>query len=263
MVLKDILTIFPQVKLANWQKTVIILGIFLVLDLAGLTPPITTAINRNLLPVKKVWIGGFNQVFGFWKDVEKLPKAIQRIQDLELRLAETSASLAELESLRRENEELKFLLNNTDRIGERVVLTSPIVAFARPAIAAGSAEGVQVGSAVLSRDILLGQVSAVSAHEARIALLSSKDARSVLAKTSLGTMGLIRGDGKKIIFDEVAKTEPLMVGERIITAGQPQIEQNLSIGRITKIIDSPSASVKQAIVEQYVSFFEVPLVEIR
>src|SRR3989339_1822867 len=80
MVLKDILTIFPQVKLANWQKTVIILGIFLVLDLAGLTPPITTAINRNLLPVKKVWIGGFNQVFGFWKDVEKLPKAIQRIQ---------------------------------------------------------------------------------------------------------------------------------------------------------------------------------------
>ncbi|MFH2118399.1 MAG: rod shape-determining protein MreC [Candidatus Paceibacterota bacterium] len=263
MAIKDILSIFPQVKITNWQKIAIILGAFLVSDLVGLTQPITTIISSNLLPVRRVWIGGFNQVFGFWKDIQKLPKAVGRIQDLELRLAETSVSLAELASLRRENEELRFLFNNTDRTDERIVLTSPIIAFARPAIAAGSAEGVQLGSVVLSRDILLGQVSAVSVHEAQVSLLFATEARPVLAKTNSGTVGLIRGDGKKIIFDEVAKNAPLVVGEQIITAGQPQIEQNLSIGRITKIIDSPAASVKQAVVEQYVSFFEVPLVEIR
>jgi cell shape-determining protein MreC len=247
----------------KYQKIGIVLLIFLVIDVVGLTPPLTGLINRLLLPVRQVWVVSFNQVFVVWQGVWRLPRSVARIQDLELRLAESSTSLAELESLRRENEELRFLLSSTERLEERTVITSPIIAFARPAVAAGRQDGVTVGSVILSRGILLGQVSAVSEHEAEVVLLMSPEAGPILAKTATGTLGLIRGDGRKILLDEVAKDAPLMVGERVVTAGQPQIEQNQPIGRITSIIDDPTASVKQAVVEQYASFFEVPLVEVR
>jgi cell shape-determining protein MreC len=208
-------------------------------------------------------VTGFNRVFVAWQGILKLPKSIQRIQNLELRLAEVSVSLAELATLRRENEELRFLLGNTDQAAQRRVITSPIIAFARPAVAVGSANGVEIGSVVLSRGILLGQVSKVSSHEAEVTLLSAVDAKPVLAKTVGGTMGLVRGDGRKILLTEVTQTLPLAIGELVVTVGQLQIEQNLVIGRVTSIQNDPANSVKQAVIEQLTSFFEVSLVEIR
>ena len=247
----------------TYQKIGIALLTFLIADIVGFGQPVVSLVSYNLLPVRQIWVSGLNEIFIIWQGMQKLPKAARHIQDLELRLAEASSSLAELESLRRENEELRFLLENTDLTNERIIVTSPIIAFARPTIAVGSVEGVRVGSAILSQGILLGQVSVVSEHEAQVALLTTVEARSVLAKTSMGTIGLIRGDGRKILFDEIAKDASLLVGEQVVTVGQPQIEQNLPIGRIIKIIDDPAASVKQAVIEQYVSFFEVPLVEVR
>jgi cell shape-determining protein MreC len=93
--------------------------------------------------------------------------------------------------------------------------------------------------------------------------LSAVDAKPVLAKTVGGTMGLVRGDGRKILLTEVTQTLPLAIGELVVTVGQLQIEQNLVIGRVTSIQNDPANSVKQAVIEQLTSFFEVSLVEIR
>jgi hypothetical protein len=49
----------------------------------------------------------------------------------------------------------------------------------------------------------------------------------------------------------------------VVTLGQPQIEQNLPIGQIVSVINDPVSSVQSAIIEQPVSFFATPVVEVR
>lgn len=250
-------------RLTRWQQVAFTLALLVVIDLTGLSQVITGAINWSLLPVKQFWVGGINQVYVVWQNAAKLPKSAVRIQELEQRLAEASASLAELETLRRENDELDFLLTNTDRPSARTVIVAPIIAFAQPAIAAGSQAGIKVGAIVLSRNTLLGQVTKVGSYESQVTLLLEANSQPVLAQTDAGVKGLIVGDGRKVLFTQVPKESVINVGDRIITLGQPQIEQNLPIGRIVKVINEPAASVQSAIVEQYASFFAAPVVEVR
>lgn len=249
-------------SLSSWQQAVFLLAFVLVAEVAGFSDQLTGVFTRVFIPAKAFWASSLSQVYGLGQDAVKLPKAAQRIQDLELRLAETSASLAELETLRRENEELKFLLGNTDRPMGRTIITAPIIAFARPAIAVGSQAGVQLGAVVLSRNTLLGQISAVTPYESQVVLLSEQDAAPVLAKTESGVEGLIVGDGRKILFSQVTKESVLIVGERVVTLGQPQIEQNLPIGKIIAVINDPVAAVQSAVIEPFASFFETPIVEV-
>lgn len=249
-------------SLSAWQQAAFLLAFVVVADVAGFSAHITGVFSRIFAPAKAFWASSLSEVYGLGNAVVTLPKAAQRIQDLELRLAAASASLAELETLRRENEELRFLLSNTDRPMGRTIITAPIIAFARPAIAVGSQAGVQVGAVVLSRNTLLGQVSAVTAYESQVVLLSEQDSQPVLAKTESGVEGLIIGDGRKIVLSQVAKESVLTVGERVVTLGQPQIEQNLPIGRIIAVINDPVSSVQSAIIEPFASFFETPIVEV-
>ena len=250
-------------RLTRWQQVLFLIACLAVLDVTGFSQSVNSVIGRGLVPVRQVWVVGLNQAYLIWQSALKLPKSAARIQDLELRLAEASASLAELATLRRENEELRFLLTNTDRPSERTVVAAPIIAFSKPAIAAGSQAGVEVGAIVLSRNTLLGQVTRVSLYESQVTLLLTANALPVLAQTESGVKGLVVGDGKKVLFTQVSKEDVIRVGDRVVTIGQPQIEQNLPIGRIVSVINEPASSVQTAVIEQYASFFTTSIVEVR
>lgn len=252
---------FP-LRLSGGQKTLFLAALIGVAEIVGVGAWWVNNAVRVVVPIKQAWVRGMGSFSNAYQSIQKLPRSAARIQDLELRLAEASASLAELETLRRENEELRFLLHNTDRPFERTHLAAPIIAFAQPAIGLGSQAGVQVGAVVLSRNTLLGQVSQVGEYESQVTLLSEVDAPPVLAKTESGVEGLIVGDGRKVLFTQVAKDAVLHEGERVVTLGQPQIEQDLPIGRIVKVNNNPVDSIQSAIIEQYASFFETPIVEV-
>lgn len=253
----------PFLRLSQWQKALFLVACLVILDVAGFSQKITAGAAQGLLPIKQLWVKSLNSIYVSWQSVQKLPKSVERIQDLELRLAESSSSLAELATLRRENEELRFLLTNTDRSNDRTIITAPVIAFAHPALGVGSQAGVTEGAVVLSRNTLLGQVTQVSAYDAQVTLLLETAARPVLAQTDAGVKGIITGDGRKVLFTQVPKESVLTIGERVVTLGQPQIEQNLLIGKIVKVINEPAASVQSAVIEQSASFFETPVVEVR
>jgi cell shape-determining protein MreC len=250
-------------SVAEWQKMAFLIAFALVADIAGFSRFITGAFYGAVTPVRQVFVRIAGAGYSVWRDAENLPKAAEKIQDLELRLAGATVSLAELETLRKENEELRFLLENTDRTDERSVIASPIVAFSRPALAVGTARGVQIGAVVLSRNILLGQVTEVSEYESRVVLLSETASQPVLAKTSSGVAGIIVGDGRRVMLTEVSKEQTLAVGDSVMTVGQPQIEQNLLIGRVARVFNEPVASAQSAIIQQPTTFFETPVVEVR
>ena len=250
-------------QLSWWQKALLLLVLAVVVEVAGAGSRLVGLFSWGVLPVKRLSVSGLSKLYSLGDSLQKLPRATQRIQDLELRLAEASASLAELETVKRENEALRSLVSENTRLSERTLITTPVIAFAQPAIAAGERDGVQSGAVVLGSHTLLGQVSSVGRHESAVALLFETSSRPILASTENGVIGLVVGDGRKLLFTEVAKDAQLHVGDRITTVGQPQIEQGLPIGRIIRIENDPVSSAQTAIVEQAVSFFEMSIVEVR
>ncbi|MFZ5437645.1 MAG: rod shape-determining protein MreC [Patescibacteria group bacterium] len=248
----------------TWEQILLIGGVILIMELTGLVRPVQQTIYHGLIePSKNWWVQLTNQFIAKSSSVKKVFNYAVHIQDLELKLAAASASLTELETLKRENQELRFLLENTDRPQTRTILTRPVVSLAKPAVAGGKDLNLETGALVISRETLLGQLSKINEHESQVVLLHEKEATPILAKTESGVEGIIRGDGRKILFTEVNKTDQLRVGEKIYTLGQSQVEQGVLLGQISFINQDLASSVQTAIIEQYVSFFESSVVEIR
>lgn len=250
--------------LASWEQILFIGGLLLIMELTGLVLPVQSFVYQNIVsPSKNWWVSSSGKIISSTSSLSKVFRYTAHIQDMEARLAESTAALTELETLRKENQELRFLLENTDRPQTRTVLTRPVVSLAKPAISGGEDLGLEEGSLVISRETLLGQLSKIGQFESQVVLLHEKESTPILAKTESGVEGIIEGDGKKIIFTEVNKTDKLVLGEKIYSMGQSQIEQGILIGRISFVNQDLSSSVQTAVVEQYVSFFESPVVEVR
>lgn len=250
-------------SLSLWHKVVVVaIGLWL-LQSVGLTHFMEAGLSRVAQPLQNWWVRRISAGLTSYQGFTKVFHSAAHIQNLELRLAEANSALTELETLKKENTELRFLLENTDRPHKKTLLTRPVVALARPAISGGRDVQLQKGALVLSREVLLGQLQEIGEYESQVVLLSEKEAPPLLAETDTGVRGIVRGDGRKILFTEVARTDLLQVGQRVVTVGQPQVEQGVFIGRILKIETDPVASVQTALLEQHVSFFESPVVEVR
>ncbi|NCN45237.1 MAG: hypothetical protein AUK08_01990 [Candidatus Pacebacteria bacterium CG2_30_36_39] len=248
----------------RWDQVLLIgISVLLLESVGWLLPVQNLTYGYVVKPMKHWWVQQSTKVTSTVGLVSKLFNAAAHIQDLESRLADAAASLTELDSLKTENKELRYLLENTDRPQGRTLITRPVVAFAKPAVAGGLDLQLEKNSLILSRETLLGQISEVGNFESQVTLLYEKEATPILAETDTGVQGIVRGDGRKLLFTEVARTANLIVGQRVITVGQPQVEQGILIGKIVAIENNMTASVQTAVIEQYVSFYESPVVEVR
>ena len=221
------------------------------------------------------WRSGANQIKAFhYRQTQKVLKPIFRLQelwnltarleDLEYRYREAAVKLSALESLEGENQELRRLLENTDRKLESSLISRPIVAFSKPVVALGSQDGVKAGSMVLGQGVLLGIVSEVSTQQAEVLLLKEMMQTGVLAKTETGVEGLVRGDGREILLTQVDSDADLLPGQRVVSLGQEGIRQGVLIGQIATVKEQdPAAATQVAIIEQLFSFYELALVELQ
>lgn len=189
--------------------------------------------------------------------------AVRKIQDLEIKYSEASAMLGEIDALRLENSELRKLLENTDRKIDKTIIASPVISLARPAIGSGKLDGVVEGSMVIAGQTLVGVVSNVYDSQSEVSLLFNMDSKPVIAKTEKGIQGLVVGDGKRVLLTEIPLDADLEINERVVSMGQKGIVKDVFIGRIQSIESQPNSSSKKAVIEQYVSFYEVAIVEVR
>lgn len=202
----------------------------------------------------------FKQPYIFSQHVHK---SARRVQDLELKYAQTSAELGELDALRAENQALRELLENSDRtLEESVLVTAPILSFSQPTIAAGSTDGVKEGALILSANTLLGIVTEVGDSQSKVALLSQKNTQPILATTELGVQGLVKGDGRRVLLTEIPIDEDIQINERVVTVGQKGVKRGEFIGRVVAVESEHSSSAKVAVLEPFVSFYESVIVEV-
>lgn len=244
------------------------IGLFLILlSAAGVSENFTQWSHRRLQPLLQFNVRMMTEAYRSTNNLRTWKIMARRVQDLELKLAHAQAQLSQLDQLRAENGELRQLLNSSDRSLNQVTITRPIVSLAQPAIffdqsLSGQAL-IRVGAPVLVKQTLVGLVSKIDANLAYISLLWQKETPLILVETQTGVQGILRGNGKYVLLTEVPTDQELIIGERVITTGQEGIEQGLYVGEIQSIQSGHSSAVKTAIIQQYVSFYETALVEVR
>jgi cell shape-determining protein MreC len=188
----------------------------------------------------------------------------RHIQDLELRYAEALAQLGELEKLRTENQELRALIEqkNSPKTGAPTQI-APVISYGQPYIGKGKNDGVSEGSMILLGDTFIGRVGKVSFSQSEVILLSEQTSQPVLAKTESGISGIVVGNGKQVMFTEVPADKELHVGDRIVTVGQPGINEGSFVGKIRSLGSQAGSSTQIAVLDQIVSFYDNKIVEVR
>jgi rod shape-determining protein MreC len=243
-------------------------GLFLILLRAtGVSDNFTQWGHRRLQPLLQFNVRVMTDAYQSTNNFKTWKTTARRVQDLELKLAHAQAQLSQLDQLQAENSELRQLLNSSDRNFNQVTITRPIVSLAQPAIFFDQSFGgqplVRVGAPVLVKETLVGLVSKIDASLAYISLLWQEETPLILVETQTGVQGILRGNGKYVLLTEVPTDQELIIGERVTTTGQEGIEQGLYVGEIQSIQSGHSSAVKTAIIQQYVSFYETALVEVR
>ncbi|MBD3250441.1 MAG: hypothetical protein GF381_02650 [Candidatus Pacebacteria bacterium] len=250
-------------KQRTWLLMVVVAGLIFFAEFLGLATPIKSGLMSWLSPLLSFNVSLGQKVTAPVQQLNKAYKSAYRVQDLERRLAQAEAEVGRLKQLEKENQDLKKMLQNSDRSLEPALISSPILTWAQPAVAAGSQQGVKPSAPVLVNNTLVGRISQVRPDFSYIQLLKDRSTKPVLAETESGIQGLIQGDGRRVILTELPTESELSVGEKVVTLGQEGIGSGLFIGQIASIQSGHSAAVKQAVVEQYVSFYEAVAVEIR
>lgn len=240
---------------------VVLVGLVFFGEWLGFVQPLTNFISRLAGPIST----RINQ--GVWQltqPVGRLPaslRAARRLQELEHEYSQALAQIAQLEAKETENQFLKEMLEVVER-PQAAVISAPISAHGQPSLAVGSNSGVEVGQPVVTAQTLLGVISHAQTHQSQVRLLSEIRTQPILAQTESGVKGLVKGDGRQLLLTELPTEVEIKPGEKIMTVGQAQVRSGIFIGQVQQLLDQPSSPTKTAVIEQLVSFYEVPLVEV-
>jgi cell shape-determining protein MreC len=247
-----------------WFELSITITIFVILFLGewlGLMQPVTLVFERWLQPVV---VKASQMVMTASQPVTLFKNSFdsaRRVQELEKEYSYSLAKISELEHLQLENQELRQLLQAQEKVTP-VVVAAPVISHGQPNISVGQVEGVKLGQPVLAAKMVVGLIKSISHHQSGVSLLSQNTTAPILVKTERGIEGLVVGDGKNILLTEIPKEAEVLVGDLVVTVGQEQIQSQLVIGRVRQLIDQPSAPIKEAVIEQEVSFYESSIVEV-
>ncbi len=215
------------------------------------------------VPVSKRVVQGVELVTHPAYSLSSYFSAATELDRLRVQHAQDLATIAELERLKAENEILKQMVEGEGSTQQAKIIAAPITSYAYPAIGAGLSEGVSEGQVIVTNETLLGRITQVESDQSRVQLLFNLDSQPILAETASGAQGLIKGTGKKVIFTEVLPDNKLTVGERVTTSGQPGIKPGLLVGVIASISPPSSVPTQVAEIDQLVSFYTTPLIEVR
>lgn len=264
------LTQVKPTKLSYPPTMVVFIIIMMVGQVVGISQSLRELGERIFQPLVKLNVGIAEELTLPFRAAHQSLRNYEYVQDLELRYAETVAQLAEIDALKKENDELKKQLNpqQVDQkisadsgVGQRFIL--PIIAYGQPTISFTANDQVQEGMPVLYAQTLLGRIGKITQNQAQVALLSERGADPVLVRTESGVTGVIVGDGRKVVMAEIPIEVDVRVGERVVTVGQSLIAQGLSVGRVQSIEKTQGAPTQAAVIDQVVSFYDAQSVEVR
>ena len=139
------------------------------------------------------------------------------------------------------------------------VISQPGGAFAHSlAVDAGSANGVRVDSPVVSGVGLVGLVTSVFPHTAKVMLLTDPDSFVSALDLKTGVRGMVHtGPGGSLILDQVGKQFKVKAGDKLVTAGTHSAKYpdlypyGIPIGTVSSVNATDTATFLQVQVQPF------------
>jgi rod shape-determining protein MreC len=223
--------------------------------------PFQVAAERVARPFRDVygWVEG---VIGAKEENEQLRDEIAALRQAQIQ-AKTALQ---------ENKRLKELLGFRDLpvypddytpVFAAVVGHAPSRFEQEVVIAAGSSDGLRVNDPVVNRDGLIGKVTAVTPHTAKVTLLPDASMAASAVDLATGAIGLVRSGGpssSSLILDRVDKQFVVSLGDAIVTAGSQRdalpslYPRGIPIGKVTSVGQSDTDLYKRIQLDPYVDF---------
>ncbi len=187
--------------------------------------------------------------------------------------------VAELELQRRDNEQLRALLEFNTGVGvdryqpvnARVITRSPNVWYSTFQINQGSSEGLRAGQPVVNGEGLVGKVKSVSSSSAWVTLITDREFGVSAQAARTGEPGIIEpavGAPGTLLFELVPKGRLIRRNDRIVTAGTTSEElpslfpRGIPIGTVKRIVEGDGQLDRRIHVEPAVDLRRVEFVEV-
>lgn len=221
----------------------------------GIASLATTPLQYTLASLKRNLERTFS-LLTFWHSGE------ERVKYLEQRNIELTLYRQRHAQLERENATLRLQIGARSKNEAVNTDSQPAVVLGRSKylqVAAGTAQNVQVGSAVSYLDNLIGRVVRVDPKVSFIALPFDQEAK-IPAKIGI-IRGLVSGQfNNSIIMTEISQNEDVKVGDLVATSGEGQTyPPNLIIGKVSAVSDSHPI-FKEAKVQPLVNYDQLEFV---
>jgi rod shape-determining protein MreC len=190
-------------------------------------------------------------------DNKRLKKINENLRERDI---QTKAQAAQLPSVLKQ---LHFVQGPSFPTGFNAISTSvtspPGGPFAHTlAIDAGSSSGVRLDSPVVSGDGLVGIVSNVFPHTAKVTLLTDPDSFASARDVDTQVRGMLHtGPGGTLILDQVRKELRVKEGDKLVTAGTHNAQYpdlypyGIPIGTVTSVSATDTATFLQVQVQPF------------
>jgi rod shape-determining protein MreC len=196
---------------------------------------------------------------------------IRNLRDQNNILAEKLVNLevdkSQMNELEHENQllkgELGFLDKNQDTtlLSAKIIGRDPDTFLDHIIVDRGSDDGVKVGQAVVSGNVLVGQVKDVSGNHSEVTLITSKDSLILAMLQDSRANGLLRGGIAGLVLENISQDTKYSVGENIVTSGLGgELKPGILIGTTSAIQSTSSDLYKNITIEPLVDLSKLELV---
>jgi rod shape-determining protein MreC len=159
-----------------------------------------------------------------------------KITKLESQLRDKEVNKVKLKALEEENQALRRQLGAPFAPTVKFLPAKTMGLTRYLEIDKGEQDEVKVGMMVVSENVLVGKVEAITPKTSKVLLPQDLDSKIPGRSLKTNASGLVVGEfGTKAFFDKVLQEEMLEEGDLIVTIGEGGYPRDLIIGKIGKI----------------------------
>lgn len=246
----------------DFQVLLLLIVVFL-LELSGLWTKISVHTQSFFQPLTVISAKTFHTLGSPFLYIKNIGLQAQYVHELEISHTQLLAKVSEIEVLKKENQALRKLLENSDRSQAKRIVAATVTSYTYPSLALGHDDGIRVGQPVFFQNTLLGFIDKVESDHSEVKLLVAKKNTGIVVETESGAEGLLVGTGRKAVLTYVPNTTKLLVGERLQTALNTEVPGGLFVGIISAVDVDVTSPHQKAEITQLVSFFDTSFVEVQ
>lgn len=156
---------------------------------------------------------------------------------------ELSAQIADLQTIKNENKQLRQDLNfaqtqPTLKLQPATIINySPIGLYQAITIDKGSQDGLKEGQVVVSSGYAVGKIRQVSDSTAEVWLLANRNLLTPVLLTGTQTTGILQGDIGGLVVTNIPIDVPVKAGEDVVTSALDNLyPAGIAVGQVEQIL---------------------------